>query len=57
MFLCADLAIANEPRVDHAGYVCLWLKALNEDRTALFTAANKANVAAAYRSHLAAPLA
>jgi antirestriction protein ArdC len=53
-FLCADLGIANEPRLDHASYVSSWLRALNEDRTALFTAANKASVASAYLSHFSA---
>jgi antirestriction protein ArdC len=51
-FLCADLHIANEPRLDHACYVSSWLKVLNGDRTALFTAANKANAAAAYVTFL-----
>jgi antirestriction protein ArdC len=55
-FLCADLGIANEPRLDHAGYVSSWLKALDQDRTALFTAANKASAASAYLAHLSAPL-
>jgi len=54
-FLCADLGIANEPRLDHASYVSSWLKVLNRDRTALFTAANKASVAATYLSDLSAP--
>jgi antirestriction protein ArdC len=54
-FLCADLHIANEPRLDHACYVATWLKVLNGDRTALFTAANKANAAAAYLSFITAP--
>jgi antirestriction protein ArdC len=54
-FLCADLGIANEPRLDHASYVSSWLRVLNEDRTALFTAANKASVAATYLSDFAAP--
>jgi antirestriction protein ArdC len=53
-FLCADLHIANEPRLDHACYVSTWLRVLNQDRTALFTAANKANAAVAYLSFLAA---
>jgi antirestriction protein ArdC len=53
-FLCADLEIANEPRLDHACYVSSWLKVLNGDRTALFTAANKANAAAAYLTFLTA---
>jgi antirestriction protein ArdC len=47
-FLCADLHIANEPRLDHACYVSSWLKVLNRDRKALFTAANKANAAVGY---------
>jgi antirestriction protein ArdC len=54
-FLCADLGIANEPRLDHAAYVCSWLKVLSKDRMALFTAANKASVAATYLSDFAAP--
>jgi antirestriction protein ArdC len=47
-FLCADLQISNEPRLDHACYVSSWLKVLSQDRTALFTAANKANAAVGY---------
>jgi antirestriction protein ArdC len=53
-FLCADLHIANEPRLDHACYVSSWLKVLNGDRTALFTAANKANAAVGYLTFLTA---
>ena len=47
-FLCADLGIANEPRPDHAAYVASWLKVLNDDRRAIFTAAARANDAAVY---------
>jgi antirestriction protein ArdC len=47
-FLCADLDLANEPRLDHACYVASWLRVLKSDRTAVFTAANKANVAIGY---------
>ena len=47
-FLCADLGIANEPRPDHAAYIASWLEVLNQDRRAVFTAAAKANEAAAY---------
>jgi antirestriction protein ArdC len=54
-FLCADLGIANEPRLDHAAYVTSWLKVLNKDRTALLTAASKASVAATYLSNFSAP--
>jgi antirestriction protein ArdC len=51
-FLCADLQIANEPRLDHACYVSSWLDVLNRDRNALFTAANKANAAIGYLAFL-----
>lgn len=47
-FLCADLGIANEPRPDHAAYIASWLEVLNQDHRAVFTAAAKANEAAAY---------
>lgn len=47
-FLCADLGIANEPRPDHAAYVAAWLRVLNDDRRAVFTAAARANDAVAY---------
>ena len=51
-FLCADLHVTNAPRADHAAYVSSWLHVLHEDRTALFTAASKASVAATYLSEL-----
>lgn len=51
-FLCADLHLANEPRLDHACYVASWLRVLKDDRAALFTAANKANAAIGYLSLL-----
>ena len=47
-FLCADLALASEPRPDHAAYVQSWLKVLRNDKRAIFTAAAKAQVAADY---------
>jgi len=47
-FLCADLEIANEPRLDHAQYLAGWLKVLRGDRRAIFTAAKRAGEAAAY---------
>ncbi len=52
-FLCADLCIANEPRLDHAAYVSSWLQLLKDDRTALFSAASKASVAATFLAELA----
>ena len=45
-FLCADLALAPEPRPDHAAYVASWLKVLRGDKQAIFTAAAKAQAAA-----------
>lgn len=54
-FLCADLGITNEPRPDHAAYVASWLEVLNHDRRAIFTAAARANDAAAYLKTLSEP--
>ena len=45
-FLCADLALAPEPRPDHAAYVASWLKVLRGDKRAIFTAAANAQRAA-----------
>jgi antirestriction protein ArdC len=36
-FLCADLALASEPRPDHAAYVASWLKVLKGDKRAIVT--------------------
>ncbi|WP_346659613.1 zincin-like metallopeptidase domain-containing protein [Bradyrhizobium sp. 146] len=41
-FLCAELGIAVEPRVDHAQYLAHWLSVLKADKRAIFTAASKA---------------
>jgi antirestriction protein ArdC len=53
-FLCADLQISNEPRPDHASYVASWLRVLNKDRTALFTAASNASGAVTFLSDFSA---
>jgi antirestriction protein ArdC len=45
-FVMADLGLANRPRPDHAAYVQSWLKVLNDDPRAIFTAAAKAQAAA-----------
>lgn len=45
-FLCADLGLTNEPRPDHAAYLASWLKVLQADPRAIFTAASKAALAA-----------
>lgn len=47
-FLCADLAVANHPRADHAAYIDHWLSVLKRDKKALFHAAASASRAAAY---------
>jgi antirestriction protein ArdC len=41
-FLCADLSITPEPRVDHASYLGHWLQILKADKRAIFTAAAQA---------------
>ena len=47
-FLCAELGIATEPRVDHAQYLANWLKVLKDDKRAVFTAASAASRAAVF---------
>ncbi|MDQ1902073.1 zincin-like metallopeptidase domain-containing protein [Paracoccus sp. WLY502] len=42
----ADLGIAHHPRPDHAAYLASWLRVLENDPRALFTAAAKAQQAA-----------
>jgi antirestriction protein ArdC len=47
-FLCADLAITPEVREDHAAYIGHWLKALQDDKRLIFTAAAQAQRAVDY---------
>ncbi|MEH6575662.1 MAG: zincin-like metallopeptidase domain-containing protein [Amphritea sp.] len=47
-FLCADLEITLEDREDHSSYIASWLKALKEDKRAIFRAAAHAQRAAEY---------
>jgi antirestriction protein ArdC len=47
-FLCADLGITPEVREDHAAYIATWLKALQDDKRLIFTAAAHAQRAADY---------
>jgi antirestriction protein ArdC len=47
-FLCADLELEPQIRDDHAPYVAGWLKALKDDRKAIFTAAAHAQRAVDY---------
>lgn len=51
-FLCAELGISLDPRLDHAAYIDHWLTVLQSDSRALFTAASKASQAAAYLTGL-----
>jgi antirestriction protein ArdC len=51
-FLCAELAITNSPRPDHAAYVQSWLRVLGNDTHAIFSAASKAQAAVEYLAAL-----
>jgi len=44
-FLCADLGITPEVRDDHAAYIADWLKVLQDDKRAIFSAASHASKA------------
>jgi len=52
-FLCADLELVPQIREDHAPYIASWLKALKDDKRAIFTAASHAQRAADYLTRLA----
>jgi len=54
-FLCAECAITNEPRPDHAGYIANWLDVLKGDKRAIFTAARRGSEAAAFLTALQSP--
>ena len=51
-FLCADLGITQQPRLDHAQYIEGWLRVLTNDKRAIFTASSKAAQAADYLGSL-----
>ena len=53
-FLCADLGITPEIRDDHAAYIASWLKALKDDKRAIFQVAAHAQRAADYLADLKA---
>jgi antirestriction protein ArdC len=55
-FLCADLDLAPEVRDDHASYIAEWLKVLQNDKHAIFSAAAHAQKAADYLHGLKAKL-
>lgn len=54
-FLCAELGITLEPRIDHARYVQSWLTVLREKHMALASAASAATRACRYLTELGAP--
>lgn len=45
-FLAADLELTPEVRDDHAAYIASWIKALKDDKRAIFTASSHAQRAA-----------
>jgi antirestriction protein ArdC len=47
-FTMAHLGLSSEPREDHAKYIASWLRVLQADKRAIFTAASKAQQAADY---------
>lgn len=51
-FVCADLQLTPQPREEHASYIASWLKALKDDRRAIFAAAAHAQRAADYLAAL-----
>lgn len=51
-FLCAEIGISPEPRIDHARYIDSWLKILKNDKRAIFTAAAKASQATSFLTTL-----
>lgn len=51
-FLCADLGISLEPRLDHSAYLRSWMAVLKSDKKAIFTAASKASEAVAFLFNL-----
>lgn len=54
-FLCADLEITPEVREDHASYIAEWLKVLQQDKRAVFTAASHASKAVDFLMQLQPP--
>ncbi|OYW25857.1 MAG: antirestriction protein [Caulobacter sp. 12-67-6] len=51
-FLCADLGLELTPRPDHAAYIGAWLKVLEADKRAIFSAAAHAQRAVDYLKDL-----
>lgn len=51
-FLSSDLALAPAVRTDHADYIASWIKVLNDDQRAIFTASAHAQRAADFLNGL-----
>lgn len=47
-FLCAEVGVSAEPRIDHAQYLTSWLRVFKSDPKALITASGKASQAARF---------
>jgi hypothetical protein len=56
-FLSADLDLTPEVRDDHAAYIASWIKALKDDKRAIFSAASHAQRAADFLHGLQNPAA
>jgi antirestriction protein ArdC len=54
-FLCSEIGITAEPRIDHAQYLASWLSVLKADKRAIFTAASKALEATKFLASLSSP--
>ena len=52
-FLCSELGITQDVRVDHAQYIAYWLKLLKDDNLAIFSASAKAAEAVRFLKSLA----
>lgn len=55
-FVCADLQLTPQPREEHASYIASWLKALKDDKRAIFAAAAHAQRAADYLAGMSTDL-
>ena len=47
-FMCLELSVDSEPRVDHAQYLNSWIKLLEDDKRAFNIAVGKAQQATNY---------
>ena len=54
-FLCAELGVTQDTRIDHAQYVAHWHELLKQDPRAIFTAAAKASEAVGFLKRFVMP--